>query len=315
MSTSQPTPRMQAAWAWCEDRLDLASPRLNPLRHLGSLALLMFWVLIASGIYLYAMIDTSVDDAHASIDRLSREQWYFGGVLRSLHRYAADVLVLTTALHLLREWSFGRFRRFRAASWWTGVALLPLITVSAIGGFWLNWDQLGQYSAIATAEWLDWWPLFASPFTRNFLGVASISDRLFSLFVFVHIGVPLLMVFGIWFHLRRLAHAAVWPPRPMLWTMLALLLVLALRGAGAEPCAGRSRPRARGPGLRLDLVVRASAGDCDLDDDGVAGHARLARVAAASAVLARHAGCGPGGGRSRSRPLQWLPALRGRLSV
>ncbi|MBK7145877.1 MAG: hydrogenase iron-sulfur subunit [Xanthomonadales bacterium] len=228
VSTHLPPSRVQAAWAWCEDRLDLASPRLNPLRHLGSIALLMFWVLVASGVYLYAMIDTSVDDAHASIDRLSREQWYFGGLLRSMHRYAADVLVLTTTLHLLREWSFGRFRRFRAASWWTGVALLPLITVSAIGGFWLNWDQLGQYSAIATAEWLDWWPLFASPFTRNFLGVASISDRLFSLFVFVHIGVPLLMVFGIWFHVRRLAHAAVWPPRPMLWTMLLLLLGLAV---------------------------------------------------------------------------------------
>ena len=50
-----------------------------------------------SGIYLYAVLDTSVDGAYRSIDGLSREQWYLGGVLRSLHRYAADAFVLVMA--------------------------------------------------------------------------------------------------------------------------------------------------------------------------------------------------------------------------
>ena len=75
--------------------------------------------------------------------------------------------------HLLREWLFGRYHGFRRFSWLTGVPLLLFAFVSAIGGFWLNWDRLGQFSAIATAEWLDALPFFASPLTRNFLGVAS----------------------------------------------------------------------------------------------------------------------------------------------
>ena len=225
---SMPIPATQRWWQRCEDRLDLLSPWLNPLRHLGSIAMLMFWVLLASGVYLYAAIDTSVSGAYASIDRLSREQWWLGGILRSVHRYAADLFVLCTLLHLLREWVLGRFRGFRRMTWWTGTALLPLLMVSAIGGFWLNWDQLGQYSAIATAEWLDWWPLFATPFMRNFLGVSSISDRLFSLFVFVHLGVPLLMLFGCWFHVRKLAQPIVWPPRALGGVMLSMLLLTAL---------------------------------------------------------------------------------------
>lgn len=227
-NASVPMSLPQRWWRRLEDRLDFLSPYLNPLRHLGSIAMLMLWVLLASGVYLYAVIDTSVSGSYASIDRLSRDQWWLGGVLRSLHRYAADVLVLCTLLHLLREWVLGRFRGLRRVAWWTGTAMLPLLMVSAIGGFWLNWDQLGQFSATATAEWLDWWPLFATPLTRNFLGASSISDRLFSLFVFVHLGVPLLMLFGCWFHVRKLALAAVWPPRVLSGVMVSMLLLIAL---------------------------------------------------------------------------------------
>jgi quinol-cytochrome oxidoreductase complex cytochrome b subunit/coenzyme F420-reducing hydrogenase delta subunit len=201
---------------------------LNPLRHLGALGFLLFWLLAVSGIYLYAVLDTSASGAYASIDQMSREQWYLGGWLRSVHRYAADAFVLVTLAHLLREWLFGHCHGFRRFSWLTGVPLLVFVLISAVGGFWLNWDQLGQFSATATAELLDALPLFATPLTRNFLSNAAVSDRLFSLFVFVHIGVPLLLVFGLWFHIQRISRAAVFPPRALTLGTLAALVALAL---------------------------------------------------------------------------------------
>jgi coenzyme F420-reducing hydrogenase delta subunit/ferredoxin len=201
---------------------------LNPLRHLGSLGFLLFWVLAVSGIYVYILFDTSVQGAYRSIDRLSQEPWYEGGLLRSVHRYAADGFVLVMLAHLLREGLAGRYQGFRRVPWLTGVPLLLLTFTSAIGGFWLCWDQLGQFSALATAEWLDRLPLFASPLTRNFLTAASVSDRLFSLLVFVHIGVPLLLIFGLWFHIQRISRAAVFPPRPLAAATVATLCVLAL---------------------------------------------------------------------------------------
>ncbi len=201
---------------------------LNPWRHLGALGFLLFWVLAVSGIYLYAVLDTSAQGAWRSIDTLSREQWYLGGVLRSLHRYAADAFILVMAAHLLRELLMGHYSGFRRFSWLTGVPLLLFGFVCAIGGFWLNWDQLGQFSAQATAEWLDALPLFAAPLTRNFLQVDAVSDRLFSLFIFVHLGVPLLLVFGLWFHIQRISRAAVFPPRALTLGTLGTLLVLAL---------------------------------------------------------------------------------------
>jgi coenzyme F420-reducing hydrogenase delta subunit/ferredoxin len=184
---------------------------LNPWRHLGALGFLFFWIIAVTGLYLYAVLDTSVDGVYRSINWLSREQWYLGGVLRSLHRYAADAFLLVTLLHLAREFLLGRFTGFRHFSWLTGVPLLWFIYISGVVGIWLRWDALAQFSAATTAEWLDALPVFATPLIRNYLSANAVSDRLFSLFVFVHIGVPLLLIFGLWFHIQRISRADVFP--------------------------------------------------------------------------------------------------------
>jgi len=213
----------------------------NPLRQLGTLAFLAFWLLAISGIWLYVELDTSAGGAYESIAALSRATGSPGWLMRSLHRHAADAFVVFTGLHLLRELLLGRWRNFRRFSWLTGTALLPLMAVSAIGGFWLNWDRLGQFSAIATAEWLDALPLLAHPLARNFIGAAAVGDRLFSLFVFVHLGVPLLLVFGLWFHIQRITRAAVFPPRMLalgtLGTLLLLCIVAPVQGQGPADLA------------------------------------------------------------------------------
>jgi len=201
---------------------------LNPWRHLGALGFLCFWLIAVTGFYLFAVLDTSVEGVYSSIAWLTHEQWYLGGIIRSLHRYSADAFIVITLLHLTREFLLGRYRGFRRFSWLTGVPLLWFAYISGIGGFWLNWDQLGQFSAVASAEWLDWLPIFATPFTRNFLAAASVSDRLFTLLVFVHIGVPLLLLFGLWFHVQRINCAEVFPPRALGLGTLATLLALAL---------------------------------------------------------------------------------------
>ncbi|HMM78190.1 MAG TPA: hydrogenase iron-sulfur subunit [Gammaproteobacteria bacterium] len=217
-----------ALWRALEHGLDrLCGASVNPTRHLGALATLMLWVLLISGAWLYAVFDTSVSGAYQSVARLAAAPHAPGGMLRSLHRYATDAFVLLTLAHVLREAAFGRWRHFRRHTWLTGTAVLPFATVAAIGGFWLNWDALGRFSAAATAEWLDALPLFALPLSRNFLLDEAVSDRLFSLFVFIHVGASLLLLFGLWFHLQRLARPALWPPRALSLSTLASLCALA----------------------------------------------------------------------------------------
>ena len=207
----------------------------NPLRHLGAFGLFFLWILVASGLYLYTVLDTSIEGVYSSIGWLTREQWYLGGVLRSLHRYASDAFVIVMFLHLLREWACGRYHGFRFYSWITGVPLIWLVYISGIGGYWITWDRLAQFSAIATTELLDWLPIFSEPAARNFLAPDSINDRFFTVLVFIHIGVPLMLILGLWAHVNRISRVDYLPSRRlMLGVLLSFLALSVLKPAQSE---------------------------------------------------------------------------------
>jgi len=206
----------------------LFGARANPWRHLGALGFLLFWIVAASGIYLYVVLDTSVEGVYQSIEHLSRAQWYFGGVVRSLHRYASDGFMAVMVLHLLRELLQGRFHSFRWFTWVSGVPLLWLSLAAGVVGFWIVWDQLAQFSAIASTEWLDALKVFAEPLTRNFLTPGAVNDRFFSLLVFLHIGLPLLVLLGLWIHIQRVSRPDTRPAPALTWGTLAALIGLSL---------------------------------------------------------------------------------------
>lgn len=192
------------------------------MRHLGAVGFLLFWILAASGLYLYLRFDTSAAGAYDSIGEL---EWWFGGVLRSVHRYAADALVVVTVLHLAREIWLGRFRGWRAFTWISGVPLVWLLYASGLVGYWLVWDARSQFSFLATLEWMGLAPR-----------AGEAPDRLFSLFVFLHIGLPLALLAGMWIHVQRLGLPKTFPPRTLGWSLVGMLLALgALRPAVSEP--------------------------------------------------------------------------------
>ena len=203
-------------------------PALNPLYYLGAISYWMFWIVVVSGFYIYAFYDTGVEDAFNSVERITREQWYLGGIMRSLHRYASDGMLLAAVLHMGRNFVFDRYRNFRWFSWYTGIAVLWLVYMAGINGYWLVWDKLGQFVAVATAEWLDALPIFSAPLVRNFLEQGSVNDRFFSLLSFVHIGVPLGAFALIWIHTQRVPQAKTSPPRALKIGLILSMIVLSL---------------------------------------------------------------------------------------
>lgn len=200
---------------------------LNPIRQLGSLAFFLYWIVAGSGIYIYIFFDTSVAGAYESVEWVTN-QWYLAGIMRSLHRYASDAMVLIALVHLLREFSYGRYRGARWFAWFTGVPIIWFLFFSGVSGYWLVWDTLAQYVAIGSMEWLDWLGIFGKQVANNFLSPATMTDRFFTLLVFIHIFVPLFLLFIMWFHVMRLKSPRINPPRGLALGALGALLVLSL---------------------------------------------------------------------------------------
>lgn len=202
--------------------------RWNPWYQLGALSFYFFWIVTVTGLYLFIFFDTSISGAFESMETLTNNQWFAGGIIRSLHRYASDAMAITVTLHLLREFSLGRFRGARWFSWFSGVPLLWLLFASAIGGYWLVWDQLAQYISEITTEWFGWLPFIGDSLARNFVSNQTLSDRFFSLLVFMHIAIPLFLLVGMFIHIKRIKLAKTSPPKGLARGTLAALILLSL---------------------------------------------------------------------------------------
>jgi len=204
----------------------------NPLYHLGTLSFFLFWVILVSGIYLFIPFHGSLNGAYESVEYITHDQWYAAGVMRSLHRYASDAVVITVLLHMFKEFASGRYRGFRWFSWITGVPNLWMIITIGITGYWLVWDELAQYVAIGSARLMDALPLFPGTMTRNFVA-GEMTDRFFILIEFLHLlGQPMILFFMLWLHVKRMSNVEINPPRGLaVGTFLALLALSLVKPA------------------------------------------------------------------------------------
>ena len=200
----------------------------NPLYHLGTLSFFLVWIILVSGIYLFIPFHGSLDGAHASVEWMTHEQWYLGGVMRSLHRYASDAVIVTVLLHLFKEFASGRYRGFRWFSWVTGIPNLWMIVTLGITGYWLVWDEMAQFVAVGSAQLMDSLPIFSGAMTRNFVS-GGMTDRFFTLIEFLHLlGQPMLLMFMLWLHVKRLSNVNINPPRGLAAGTFIALLALSL---------------------------------------------------------------------------------------
>jgi quinol-cytochrome oxidoreductase complex cytochrome b subunit/coenzyme F420-reducing hydrogenase delta subunit len=200
----------------------------NPLYHLGALAFYFYFIVIGTGIYLFIYYPPNVNASFDVMEYLSREQWYLGGVMRSLHRYASDALVLVMLLHMLREYCLDRYRGARWYSWLTSLPILLLVFPIGITGYWLVWDQLGQFIAVRSSEWMDWLPIVAEPTARNFLTNTSVTDIFFRMMFFVHLALSIFLIVAFLAHVKKISKTGINPPAPLAWGTMAALLILSL---------------------------------------------------------------------------------------
>jgi ubiquinol-cytochrome c reductase cytochrome b subunit len=217
---------------WIDDRLGVAKDGGRNLLDkifpdhwsflLGEIALYSFVILIATGIFLslyfvpaattviyhgvYAPLrGTRMSAAYASSVDLSFAV-RSGLVIRQMHHWAADVFVGSIAVHMVRIFFTGAFRKPRELNWIVGVTLLTLAIVNGFIGYSLPDDLISgtglriAYSIILSMPLVGTY-LASFLFGGQFPGDGSIIPRFFIIHVLI---LPLIILGLITAHLALL---------------------------------------------------------------------------------------------------------------
>jgi quinol-cytochrome oxidoreductase complex cytochrome b subunit len=69
-----------------------------------------------------------------------------GRFIRNIHRWAANVMVVTVMLHMARAFYTGAYRKPREFNWLIGMGLLVITLGLSFTGYLLPWDQLAYWA-------------------------------------------------------------------------------------------------------------------------------------------------------------------------
>ncbi len=181
-------------------RIDKRAVRFNRTFGLGGISALLIVILIFTGLILRFSYVPTVEYAYNSIVEL-QQHTLFGQFIRNLHHLAANLLIVTSFLHLLRVYYSQSFTGKRAENWIFGLALFLLILASSFTGYLLPWDQLSFWAVTVITKVIEYVP-FLGPSIADFVRSGEVvNGRTLLNFYNLHTGIiPILLLLLMSYH-------------------------------------------------------------------------------------------------------------------
>jgi len=170
---------------------------------LGGLSALLVVILAVTGIFLQMNYTPNPPQAYLDLVQLRSNTW-FGDLLRNLHHWSANLLVIASILHLLRVFFTGAHRPPRELNWLIGVGMLVLVLGANFTGYLLPWDQLAYWAITVGTSLVSYVPLVGEFISRLLLGGPEVGSATLLNFYSLHISfIPLALLGLMSYHFWR----------------------------------------------------------------------------------------------------------------
>lgn len=163
---------------------------------LGGMAAVLLLVLIVTGVMLMSAYTPSPDRAYNDILALQTNVW-FGQLVRNLHHWSGNAMLVVAFLHMLRVFFTGGFRPPRQFNWLLGLSLLLLTVAANFTGYLLPWDQLAFWAITIGTGLIEYIPFIGSWLQRVILGGPEVSAATLLNFYSLHIALIPIGLLGI----------------------------------------------------------------------------------------------------------------------
>ena len=117
----------------------------------GSTLVFTFTLQVITGFMLWSAYSPSTRTAWESVYYIQHEM-FLGHIIRGLHHYAAQAMVVLMAIHLVQVIIDGAYKAPREMNFWLGIVLMMIVLGLSLTGYLLPWDQKGYYATQVTTN-------------------------------------------------------------------------------------------------------------------------------------------------------------------
>ena len=206
----------------------------------GSVLVFAFITQTITGLFLWMAYSPSSQTAYESVYYIQHEMT-LGWLVRGIHHFMAQAMVVVMALHMLQVIWDGAYRAPREVNYWLGLILLQLVLGLGLTGYLLPWDQKGYWATNVATNLATLVPFVGKDLQQLAVGGNEYGHHTLTRFFAMHAGVlPMLLVIFLVLHVaifrRHGIMAKITPgradeyfwPRQVLFDGIGCLVLLAV---------------------------------------------------------------------------------------
>lgn len=214
MASTPTTPKPGGILGWVEERsgisivinagLHVRIPLTANTMYFGGIAMFLFMIQAVTGTLLSLYYKGTPEAAYKSVQYLTSDV-AFGWLIRSVHHWGANLMILFVALHLLRVFFQAAFKYPRELVWVFGCLLFMVTLGFGFTGYLLPWDQIAYWAITIGTNMAGYAPLFNTPSKLLLLGGIEVGQNTLLRFYVLHIMVfPLVAAIFLAVHFWRI---------------------------------------------------------------------------------------------------------------
>jgi menaquinol-cytochrome c reductase cytochrome b subunit len=183
----------------------------------GGMVFILIGLQLLTGIFLafYYVPDAAgaPAPAYTSVKDVIMNQVYLGWLIRGVHFWAANLLVVMIILHMARVFWTGSYRAPRELNWMVGVIMLLVVLLFSLTGYLLPWDTKAYWATSVTIKIGGSAPLLG-PLIENLLqGGPTLGPNTLQRFFTIHVFIlPALIVLLMYIHFRMIRAQGISEP-------------------------------------------------------------------------------------------------------
>ncbi len=182
---------------------------INFLWAMGVVLVVLFKILIVSGIFLLMYYKPDINLAFDSVNYTIMQEVEYGWLWRHMHGVAASVIFLVIYIHMFTGIYYGSYKKGREIIWLTGMALFGIFSAEAFSGYMLPWGQMSYWAAQVITNLFGGIPFIGEALVVWIRGDYLVADATLTRFFMLHVlllPLAIILLIAIHFYSLRIPH-------------------------------------------------------------------------------------------------------------